>query len=62
MKSFDAAKAPLLANLIIMGLVKVQGREYIGLASDGVWVNLGNVGSELQVEGYLAAHPSPDTW
>lgn len=51
-----------LQALLDGGQITVEGREYIGLAADGVRVNIGNVGDEAAVERYLTANPTPDTW
>jgi hypothetical protein len=52
----------ILEQLIKLGKIWVEGREYVGLAEDGTIVSVGNVGQEEQAEKYLAAHPTPDTW
>lgn len=48
--------------LLADGTIRVEGREYVGTASDGVVVSLGSVGEERQLLAYLLAHPSPETW
>ena len=35
---------------------------YIGRTSDGTEVQIGNVGSEDNIERYLADHPTPEDW
>lgn len=52
---------PILNQLLQEGSVwKEKDGEYVGLASDGLAVNLGYV--EENVESYLSDHPTPDTW
>jgi hypothetical protein len=62
MTTIDAKRFPTLARLVEAGLVRLQGREYVGQASDGVEVNIGAVGFERYAENYLSARPSPEQW
>ena len=48
----------LLANKII----EIEDNYYIGKASDGIWVQLGEIGAEDQLELYLETYPTPDKW
>jgi len=53
---------PILASLIEQNLVCKEGSEYVGLASDGLLVSLGNIVEPHLVEKYLQARPTPDLW
>lgn len=61
---------PILAALLRSGVVRMvpvsqhEGAtvEYVGTASDGTDVNLGNVGEEKALESYLRDNPTPDKW
>lgn len=54
---------PILDGLILGGAVYVSVHdELVGIASDGVEVNLGNVHNKPLAEAYLTDHPTPDTW
>jgi hypothetical protein len=53
---------PRLSALLDSGRIIVDGRVYIGLASDSVWVWLGNVGEESNLEEYLTNYSTPATW
>lgn len=53
---------PLLDHLLKDGSVWLDGREYVGRATDGVEVSLGSLGDEEWIEKYLSANPTPDTW
>ncbi len=53
---------PILFALLQSKVVKVEGSEYVGLASDRVWVNIGLCGEETNCEDYLKDHPTPDKW
>lgn len=46
------------------GVVKVERSEYIGIASDGTRVNLGDTDLRFRdsVYSYLLTHPSPGQW
>jgi len=48
----------LIANKVI----EIEDNYYIGKASDGVWVQLGEVGYEEELNKYLDACPTPDRW
>lgn len=52
----------IIMVLMEQGKVKIVDREYIGTASDGVEVLLGQVGNECAMLRYLADHPSPNDW
>ncbi len=51
-----------LQALIDSGTVWIDGGNYVGKASDGVDVDIGEVCYEDTVEMYLAEHPTPNTW
>jgi hypothetical protein len=51
-----------LEALIEEGTVKLEGHDYLGLASDGVWVSLGEKGEEKILEKYFEDYPGPETW
>jgi len=44
------------------GTIWVDGSDYVGRASDGTVVTLGNVGREDELNRYLNAHPTPRDW
>jgi len=52
----------ILSNFMKDKTIFIENKEYIGKASDGAEVNLGNVGDELKLYSYLESHPKPDTW
>ena len=53
----------LLEKLMEKGVIYIEcNRDYCGIASDGVEVQLGNVGQEDVINNYLETHPTPDTW
>ena len=58
----DAMRAvfPLLSALIDEGTVWTEEGYFVGRASDGVVVLLGEY--EKDVEGYLREYPSPERW
>lgn len=58
----DACRGPLLMHLMEEGHIWVDGREYVGLASDGVEVHIGQFDEEDSVEEYLKRHPTPAEW
>ena len=46
-----------------MGTIYIEDQfYYIGRTSDGTEVQIGNVGSEDNIERYLADHPTPEDW
>ena len=53
---------PILHRLMAAKIVwfDEDDREYVGLASDGVEVSLGN--EKNQVERFLTNSPTPDKW
>jgi len=51
-----------LQDLISKGIVWKDGREYIGKASDGEEVTLGDDGNLDSLYRYLASNPSPCDW
>lgn len=58
----DQKRHPLLTALIAQGIVKLEGSEYVGQASDGVWVSLGDIYDTDRIERYLKDYPTPDRW
>lgn len=52
----------ILKRLIAEGHVKIVDGSYVGIASDGVEVNLGVVHSPAYTLAYLADFPSPTMW
>ena len=52
---------PKLADYIASGTIWIEGNDYVGRASDGVIVAIGNVGLEPDVESYLETY-TPDKW
>ena len=54
---------PILDSRIADGTIfSISNGEYIGQASDGVFVQMGYVGDEERLEKYLTANPTPDMW
>lgn len=51
-----------LEKLLESGSIIAWCGEYIGTASDGVEVILGEIGREDTLESYLLSHPTPETW
>ena len=51
-----------LGRLLGNKVIAIEDNYYIGKASDGVWVQLGEVGREKDLEEYLASCPTPDRW
>jgi len=58
----EKAKTPVLDSLIESGAVWLDKRTYYGRASDGVKVQLGALGYETELDGYLYFHRTPDKW
>lgn len=58
----NSMQFPVLTKLISEKLVWLDGNEYVGQASDGAEISLGNQGSEEGIERYLKANPSPEDW
>ena len=61
-EELDPMADEYLAWLIANKVIETEDNYYIGKASDGIWVQLGEVGYELQMLSYLEVHPTPDTW
>ena len=55
-------KQTRLEFLLALGTLWVEGREFVGRASDGVVVSLGGLDERKQIEAYLLEHPTPETW
>jgi len=56
---------PLLDSLIAADVVRTDGIEYIGRASDGVEVTIGCVLTDkdlVRLEAWLRDYPTPDKW
>ena len=56
---------PRLCELLASGDIWIDeefGMEYVGLASDGVEVNIGTVGQEDALEWLLSLKPTPEDW
>ena len=53
---------PRLQALMDAGSVWAEDGAYVGKASDGVIVQIGNVGHEDTVEMYLISNPTPHHW
>jgi hypothetical protein len=54
---------PILDKLLSDGLVWLEGGEYVGRATDGVVVRLGEFGEEEIMEVYFAdGFANPETW
>lgn len=51
-----------LKDYMDSGVVYVDDTNYIGIASDGVHVILGDIDDLTSIENYLAAYPNPDNW
>ena len=61
--SFEfATKYPTLTSLLLTGVVRLDGSEYVGRASDGIEVRLGHVTMPESTEAYLKAYPTPKDW
>lgn len=58
----DIAPAPTLDTLVAQGVVRWDSSnvQWMGKASDGVWVMLGH--NRTSAERYLSAHPNPEEW
>lgn len=52
----------ILESLLADGAIWLEGREYIGRASDGTEVALGSKDREDTIVQYLAIRPTPDDW
>ena len=52
----------ILKKLLKDKIIFIEEDYYVGKASDNEEVILGNVGYEDDIEKYLKAHPTPDTW
>lgn len=55
---------PTLDRLMAEGLIKFsfKMRDYYGTNAKGEEISFGGVGHEAEIERYLAAHPTPETW
>ena len=56
---------PILDELMADGIVRKEGFEYVGMASDGVEVGIGCVledGDLMNLEEWLEKFPTPDLW
>lgn len=53
---------PILKLHLSDGTINRDGYDYVGQASDGKEVFIGNVGNEDQAEKYLQKHPNPTDW
>lgn len=51
-----------LEKLLASGYVWIVDSHYIGRASDGEEVVIGEVGDEERIEWYLASYPNPTDW
>ena len=51
-----------LVEMLNQGHVWVDGQSYMGKAADGVEIELGLVGYEMQIEEYLVEHCGPANW
>ena len=51
-----------LKELMESGIIWIEDGTYIGMASDGVEVQLGIVGEEKRLEKYLEACPETNQW
>lgn len=58
---FDT-KFPTLAALLKAGTVWQEGSAYVGRASDGVVVQVGDTINIAGTERYLSARPNPKDW
>lgn len=60
----SANEYPLLVNLLMEGSIYIEDSKYLyGKSSIGGGdVQLGTVDFLGEVESYLTAHPTPDTW
>ena len=52
----------VLCDGIARKTIRIEGDNYLGLASDGEEVRLGNVQDYEATLEYLATHPTPDLW
>jgi len=54
----------MLKELMEKGWIYLDEKhqEYVGIASDGIHVGIGNKGDEERIEHYLADNPTPDKW
>jgi hypothetical protein len=55
-------KFPLLWNGLQNETIFMMSEAYVGRASDGAEVQIGNIGQEQNTEAYLTARPTPDMW
>lgn len=64
--TLSEANHPILFALVASGAIRLVGafggREYVGVAADGVEVHIGDEGLEEGTEAYLQKHSTPETW
>lgn len=53
---------PRLQTLMALGHIKLIDSEYVGIASDGTEVNIGDANYCDAIEIYLANNSTPEEW
>lgn len=61
-KMSDSELLAHVVRLMMIGTIRVEGNEIVGVATDGTTVALGHCGNESILLEYLRDYPTPDKW